>query len=84
MTTQVEFAERCTAAAADMALFFVGAPEEKMLASLHQTRINLEADLAETFGADVAAAIAEAFVATVVRHRREIEAAGGATPVLIN
>ena len=76
MTTQAEFVQRCVAAAADLALFFVGAPEEKMLASLHQTRINLEADLAETFGADVAAAIAEAFVAAVIGHRREIEAAG--------
>jgi len=66
MTTQAEFAERqrgfaerCAAAAADLALYFVGAPDEQMLASLHQTRtnLNLEADLAETFGAEVATAI---------------------------
>ena len=75
MTTQAEFAERCVAAAADLALFFVGAPDEQMFASLHQTRTNLETELSETFGADVAAAIAAAFVATVIRHRRELEAA---------
>jgi hypothetical protein len=84
MTTQAEFAERCAAAAADMALFFCGASEEQMLASLHQTRINLEANLAETFGAEVATAIAAAFVATVIRHRREIETAGATPPVVLN
>jgi 7-keto-8-aminopelargonate synthetase-like enzyme len=82
MTTQAEFAERCAAAAADLALYFVGAPDEQMLASLHQTRTNLEADLAETFGADVAAAIAQAFCAAVIGHRREIEAAGA--PMVLN
>jgi K+-sensing histidine kinase KdpD len=83
MTTQAEFAERCAAAAADLALFFVGAPDEQMLASLQQTRINLETELSETFGAEVATAIAQAFVATVIRHRREIEAAGE-TPSVLN
>jgi hypothetical protein len=63
-------------AAADLALFFVGAPENEMLLSLHQVRTNLEADLAEPFGAEAATLVAQAFVATVVRHRREIEAAG--------
>ena len=80
MTTQAEFAERCVAAAADLALYFVGAPDEQMLASLHQTRTNLETELAETFGAEVATAIAEAFVATVIRHRREIGGPPGAMP----
>jgi hypothetical protein len=83
MTTQAEFAERCAAAAADLALFFVGAPDEQMLASLHQTRTNLETELSETFGAEVAAAIAQAFVATVIRHRREI-AAGDTPPPVLN
>jgi hypothetical protein len=54
-----------------------------MLAALFQTRENLKAELAETFSAEVAAAIAEAFLARVVRHRREIEAAG-ATPRMLN
>jgi hypothetical protein len=55
-----------------------------MLASLHQTRTNLETELTEMFGADVAAAIAAAFVATVIRHRRELEAAGDTTPRVLN
>jgi hypothetical protein len=79
-----EFIDRCVTAAADLALYFVGAPDEQMLASLHQTRANLETDLAETFGAEVATAIAEAFVATVIRRRRELEAAGDATPRSLN
>ena len=78
-----EFIDRCVAAAADLALFFVGAPDEQMLASLRQTRTNLETELSETFGAEVAAAIAEAFVATVIHHRRELEAAGE-TPRVLN
>jgi hypothetical protein len=38
----------------------------------------------QPFGADVAALIAESFVATVIRHRRELEAAGDATPRVLN
>ena len=67
------FIERCTAAAADLALFFVGQPEEKMIQSLHEVRANLETDLAETFSADIAGMIAAAFVDAVVCRRREIE-----------
>jgi 7-keto-8-aminopelargonate synthetase-like enzyme len=84
VTTQAEFIDRCVAAAADLALYFVGAPDEQMLASLHQTRTNLEADLAEAFGAEVAALIAETFCATVIWHRRELEAGGGSTPRVMN
>ena len=55
-----EFIDRCVAAAAGLALFFVGAPEDEMLLSLHDVRSNLEAGLSETFGPDVAAAVAQA------------------------
>jgi hypothetical protein len=61
--------EECVAAAADLALFFVGSPENGMLLSLYQVRANLEAELAETFGPDVADAVAQAFVATAVGVR---------------
>jgi len=71
-----EFIDRCVAWAADLALFFAGVPENKMMVELCQVRANLEIGLAETFGPDVAAAIAEAFVAAVAGHRREIDAAG--------
>lgn len=71
-----EFIDRCVAAAADLALFFIGRPEEEMLVSLHQVRTNLEAQLAETFGPEVARLFAQAFVAAVAGHRREIDAAG--------
>jgi hypothetical protein len=71
MTPQMEFAQRCAAAAADLALLYAGEPEEKMLAALSQTRQNLAAELTETFGADVAALFADRFVATVIGRRRE-------------
>ena len=72
----------CVAAAADVALLFVGTPEDVMLGALYQMRADLEAGLSEAFGADVAAMIAQSFVATVIRHRREIEAAGETSRVL--
>jgi hypothetical protein len=74
--TPERFVSRYVAAAADLALFFVGEPEEKMLATLHQTRTNLEAKLAEPFGPDMAAQIAAAFVKAVIGRKREIDAAG--------
>jgi hypothetical protein len=73
---------RSVAAAADLALFFVGTPDEAMMHSLYDVRSNLQEQLAQTFGPDVAAAIAGAFVATVARRRREIEAAGATARVL--
>jgi hypothetical protein len=83
MDTPAEFVTRCVDAAADLALLFVGEPEEKMLATLQQTRANLEAELSESFGPDMAAAVAQAFVKAVIGRRREIEAAAGGTPVSI-
>lgn len=74
------FVDRSVAAAADLALFFVGAPEDAMLLSLGQVRKNLEAKLVDTLGADAAVRFADAFVAAVVGHRREIEAAGTTPP----
>jgi ABC-type cobalamin transport system permease subunit len=71
-----EFVGRLCDQAANLALFFVGEPEEKMLAALEQTRRNIEAEIAPILGAEMAAAIATGFVGAVVGHRREIEAAG--------
>jgi hypothetical protein len=45
-----EFIDRCVAAAADLALFFVGVSENDMLLELYQVRSNLEAQLSETWG----------------------------------
>jgi hypothetical protein len=76
MTPEAEFIQRSVAAAADLALLFVGEPEEKMLAALSQTRQNLARELSEAFGVEAAASFADAFVAAVAGHRREIEPAG--------
>jgi hypothetical protein len=71
-----EFIDRAAVAAADLALLFVGVPDQEMLHSLAQVRSNVAAGLAECFAPKIASLIAEAFVAAVVGHRREIEAAG--------
>ena len=71
-----EFIDNTVAMAAGYALWFAGVPGAEVMRHLLDTRANLEADLAEMYGHDVAAAIAEAFVVAVVRRRAEIEAAG--------
>jgi predicted DNA-binding ArsR family transcriptional regulator len=81
-TTPVEFAERCAAAAADLALALAHEPDEKVAASLAAMRANLEARLTKVFVVADAAAVAEMFVAAVVARRREIEAAGETPPAL--
>jgi len=48
-----------------------------MLAALERTRNNLEAEFATILGAELAAAIAEAFVGAVAGHRRELESMTG-------
>ena len=60
MITPEAFVDRCVAAAADMAFAFVGVSREDMLVALHQVRENLTVQLAEQFGPDVAAQMAEA------------------------
>jgi hypothetical protein len=72
MTPQMMFAERCAAAAADLALLYAGEPEELITAALSQTRENLASELAETFGAEGAALFAAKFVETVIGRRREL------------
>jgi hypothetical protein len=76
MTTPVEFAERCAAAAADVALALAHQSDEKVAASLATMRANLEAKLARVFVDADAAAVVELFVAAVIARRREIEPAG--------
>jgi ABC-type branched-subunit amino acid transport system substrate-binding protein len=78
-----EFINNCIAAAAGFALLFVGVPDVQMMEALYQVRANVQAELAETFGPDVAAAVAQAFVAAVVGRRREMDAAG-AMPRILN
>jgi hypothetical protein len=64
-------------AAADLALFFAGEPDAKVLATLNQTRKNLQRDLTDTIGAEMAAQIAESFCGAVMGHKHELEAKGG-------
>ena len=73
MTTPVEFAERCAAAAADLALALAHEPDDRVATSLEQMRANLEAKLSKVFANADAVTVAKMFVAAVVARRREIE-----------
>lgn len=70
-----EFIDRSVALAADMALLFVGASHEQMLAHLVTVRERMKMRLAGSLGVEVAAFVAESFVATVARCKSEIEKA---------
>lgn len=75
------FIAQCADAVADLALFFAGAPEDQMMIALEDVRSNLAEQWAEPFGPEVAAVLAQDFVAAVAGRRREIEAeAGGRIP----
>ena len=80
------FIDEMVSTAGNVALFFVGVPDAEWQAALSETCANLEARLAEKFGADVAVQIAEAFCDAVFFRRRELEleAAGETTPVVLN
>jgi hypothetical protein len=69
-----DFIDRCVAAAADMALAFVGEPNDKVMVCLNQTRANLQRDLAPQLGAEIAEAVAQAFTKAVLAQKAEIEA----------
>jgi hypothetical protein len=67
------FIQRVTASASMLAEFFANEPDEdNVIAALSETKANLTAELAETFGAEGAALFADRFVATVVGRRREL------------
>ena len=70
-----EFVDRCVASAADMALLFVGASQERMLHELLAVRERMRDKLAQTYPTEIAALIAQFFVATVARCKVEIERA---------
>jgi hypothetical protein len=71
-----EFTQRSVTAAADLGLFFAGMPDQIMAAALQGIRANLEANLADEFGADAAESFAKEFVKAVTGHRKEIDGAG--------
>jgi hypothetical protein len=71
-----EFIKNTVAMAAGYATWFAGAPDAEMMPRLDEARLHMTADLAPRFGADAAAAIAEAFVRTVIRQKRDLEAVG--------
>jgi hypothetical protein len=63
------------AAAAHMALPFVGVPYEQMLVALYTVREDMKMRLAGDMPAAIATLVAEAFVTAVAGHKAELEAA---------
>jgi len=77
MTTPLEFAQRCAAAAADLALAFAGQPDEKVTQSLAQMRTNLQTELANVFAADVdVPRVVDLFVDAILARKREMSETG--------
>ena len=67
--------EECLSAAANLALFFAGEPDEEVAAAMPGLRAHMASGLRERFGADVAGLIADALVDAVIGRLREIESA---------
>jgi hypothetical protein len=84
-TPQMEFAQRCAAVAADLALAFAGQPDEQVTQSLDQMRTNLQTELENVFDASVdVPRVVELFIDAVLVRKREIEAAVAAVPRAMN
>jgi hypothetical protein len=71
-----EFIKNTVALANGYALWFAGVPDAEMMPFLDMARANMTTDLAQKFGAEVATAVAEAFIVAVLRQKRDLEAAG--------
>lgn len=72
-----EFINSCIEVASDLALGFVGEPDERVRIHLEQTvGKGLAARIEEHFGAETAVAIAEALIKAVMGHKHELEAKG--------
>jgi hypothetical protein len=79
-----EFIDDMVQAADGFASLYAGTSEDEMRAALFDVCVKFELELAEKFGPDVALKIALAFSTAVLRRRRELEAAGDATPRVVN
>ena len=66
----------CIKAVSNLALGFVGESDDKVLDTLEALGRSLAFRLEEHFGAETAAAIAEALIGAVMGHKHELEAKG--------
>jgi hypothetical protein len=77
-TPQMQFAERCAAVAADLALLYAGQPDEMVTRSLEQMSANLRTSLAKEFSADVdVPKVVALFIDAILARKREIERDAG-------
>jgi hypothetical protein len=78
MTPQMEFAQRCAAAAADLALMYAGQPDEIVNRSLEQMAANLRTELTKEFSAAVdVPRVVELFIDAILVRKREIDRDAG-------
>lgn len=71
-----QFARQLTDSVAELSLALAGEHDAQVNAVLEQMRSRLAKKLTSQIGGKAATELADAFVAAVVGHRREIEAAG--------
>jgi hypothetical protein len=79
-----EFIKNTVAMAAGYATWFAGVPDAEVMPRLDAARAHMTAELAEKFGAEAAAAVAQAFVVAVLRQKRHLEAAGEPPRAMMN
>jgi hypothetical protein len=72
------FIWQCAQSAADLALYYVGVPDDVMMTELRNVESNLATDLTTQFSAETAAEIAARFVTAVINGRRELGSGGRA------
>jgi hypothetical protein len=76
MTPEENFVQRVTASIEDLALLYVGHPDEKIEASLHRFRGKLKARFVSAFpdvDPDGVAAGVEYIISSIEKRRREME-----------
>ena len=85
--TEAELVKRWMAAAGDVALLFAHEPDEKVDASLARMRENRQVKFCALFPTAAPATMAagvDSIIREIQKRRREIEAAGVATPRAMN
>ena len=79
-----QFARQLTDSVAELSLALADEHDAQVNAVLEQMRSRLAKKLTSQIGGLAATKLADAFVAAVAGHRREIESAGATPPAVLN
>jgi hypothetical protein len=77
-----KFIEDTVATANGWAIWFSGVPDAEVTRHLEEARALMHQEFEESYGADIASLLVDAFVKAVWSRRREIEADGAPPPSL--